>query len=295
VSTVASSITLKFLGAGGAFSRRYGTTCSVLTLANGDRWLVDCGRQAPEQLHEAGLSWHDITGQLVTHAHGDHVYGLEEFAFARFFAGVPGLEAVRLGGPRPKLVCHGAVREELWEVLASSLRYVRSGNDLTAGTLQTFFEVLEPEASLPARGNPWTHAESFRATALVVQARETLHVPGKPSTSLEIQVGSRGDDKVAWWSGDSTVDAELLAELEPKTTVFFHDCTFIEYPGQVHGSFNELQRLPEVIRRKVVLMHHEDDLEEHRAEAERLGFRIAMPGHTYDLITGERFGVEVGR
>ena len=77
-------MSLHVLGAGAAFSRRYGTTCSMLTMRNGERWLVDCGRQAPEQLANVGLSWHQITGQLVTHVHGDHVYGMEEFAFVRY-------------------------------------------------------------------------------------------------------------------------------------------------------------------------------------------------------------------
>ena len=44
-------------------------------------WLVDCGRQAPDQVHAAGLSWHRIAGQIVTHVHGDHTGGLEDFAF----------------------------------------------------------------------------------------------------------------------------------------------------------------------------------------------------------------------
>src|SRR4051812_32005782 len=90
----ARSLTLQVLGSGAAFSRRYGTTCSVLTLANGDRWLIDCGRQAPEQLLHAGLGWHDITGQLITHAHGDHVYGLEEFAFMRYYTSARGNRTV---------------------------------------------------------------------------------------------------------------------------------------------------------------------------------------------------------
>ena len=60
-----SHITLQLLGAGGAFTRIYGTTCSVLCLDD-ERWLIDCGRQAPDQLHAAGIGWHDIDGQLVT-------------------------------------------------------------------------------------------------------------------------------------------------------------------------------------------------------------------------------------
>ena len=90
------------------------------------------------------------------------------------------------------------------------------------------------------------------------------------------------------WSGDCTVNAELLTSLEPRTTIFFHDCTFVEYPGQVHGAFSLLRELPESVRRKMVLMHHEDNIESHVDEAQVLGFRVAMPDDRWDLLTGQR-------
>lgn len=282
-------MTLRFFGAGGAFSRRYGTTCSQITLRDGKRWLVDCGRQAPDQLHAAGVSWHDIHGQIVTHVHGDHIFGLEDFAFSRYFHTDRDVPSVVDGGPRPELVCHRAVREEVWQTMAAALRYVPEPAAPTSGTLSTYFDIIEPFAADAPVPEGWASAEHFESGLLRMVARDTEHVPGKPSTSLEIHVGeSKDDDRIAWWSGDVTVMPELLTELEPRTTVFFHDCTFTEYPGQVHGSYQALEALPESLRRKIVLMHHEDDLEEHRARAEELGFRIALPGHVYDLGTGER-------
>jgi ribonuclease BN (tRNA processing enzyme) len=282
-------MTLRFFGAGGAFSRRYGTTCSALQLRSGALWLIDCGRQAPDQLAAAGLSWHDITGQIVTHVHGDHVFGMEDFAFLRYFSSERGVAAIREGGPRPKLMCHSAVLEELWQTLAPSLRYLAApSGPTTTGTLSDYFELIEPHATEPARENPWPHAESFAAPELHLVTRETVHVPHKPSTSLEIRVGEGSSPRVAWWSGDSTVLPDLLVELEPRTTVFFHDCTFMDYPGQVHGAFHMLEQLPEVVRRKMVLMHHEDDLDTHRDRAEAAGFRIALPGDVYDLETGRQ-------
>lgn len=278
---------LRLHGAGGAFSRRYGTTCAELRLPDGTRWLIDCGRQAPDQLHAAGVRWHDITGQIVTHVHGDHVYGLEDFAFSRYFYDVGAVSAIRGGGPRIRLVAHDAVRREIWETLAPSLRYVPDLPDTGMGTLDHYFEPIAAGACEAPRANPWDHAQSFETGLLHVVMRETVHVPGKPSTSVEISLGSDGD-RIAWWSGDSTVDAALLTVLEPRTSVFFHDCTFIDYPGQVHGSFQQLERLPEQVRAKMILMHHEDDLERHRERAEALGFRIALPGDAFDLVRGVR-------
>lgn len=288
VTSSAAHATLRLLGAGGAFSRRYGTTCAELRMPSGNRWLIDCGRQAPDQLHAVGLSWHDVHGQIVTHVHGDHTYGLEDFAFSRYFEGHGAVEAIRSGGPRIELVCHSAVRRELWESLAASLRYVPEPAGPTSGTLETFFAPAVAVAEEPPRDNPWAHAERFEVGELTVTMRETVHVPSKPSTSVELVLGAAAPGKVAWWSGDSIVDSAFLTKIEPRTTVFFHDCTFVEYPGQVHGSFSLLERLPEAVRTKMVLMHHEDNLEQHRARAEDFGFRIALPGDEFDLVSGAR-------
>jgi ribonuclease BN (tRNA processing enzyme) len=279
---------LQVLGSGAAFSRRYGTTCSVLTVPSGDRWLIDCGRQAPEQLAGAGLAWHDIAGQLVTHVHGDHVYGLEEFAFVRYYTQRGGVPAVMKGGPRPRLAAHSAVLAELWEVLGPSLRYRSdaSGGPVT-GTLQDYFDVLAPVEVDPPAQSVWNHAEAFRIDAFSLIVRETRHVHGKPSTSLEFPLSGE-TRRSAWWSGDSVVDADLLHQLEPSTSIFFHDCTFTEFPGQVHGLFSEFEKLTLALRKKIVLMHHEDDIEQYRRRAEALGFRLAMPGDVFDLHTGKR-------
>ncbi|MEZ4448719.1 MAG: MBL fold metallo-hydrolase [Nannocystaceae bacterium] len=289
MSVARPSITLRFFGAGGAFSRRYGTTCSMITLADGRHWLIDCGRQAPDQLYHAGLSWHDIEGQIITHVHGDHVFGLEDFAFVRFFESHSKGKATREGGPPPKLVGHSAVLAEVWETLAPSLRYLRANDGSPiAGTLAHYFEIIPVQSFEGPRQNAWRHAERFAAGDLGITCRESEHVPGKPSCSLEIKVGKGRSKKIAWWSGDSTVDGEFLKRIEPDTTVFFHDCTFIDYPGQVHGFFPLLAALPERVRKKMVLMHHEDNIEEHRAQVEAAGFRVALPGHVYDLGSGQR-------
>lgn len=281
------TIALRMFGAGGAFSRKYGTTCSMIILPDGKRWLIDCGRQAPDQLAEEGYVWHELAGQIVTHVHGDHVFGLEDFALQRFYETKKDILGVMAGGERPGFIAHSAVEAEVWECLGPSLRYFKQGDDPRAGTLETYFEVHRAHEFEAPKDNAWRHSESFRAGQLELVARETMHVPGKPSCSLEITVDADAD-KIAWWSGDSTVDEELLTRLEPRTTIFFHDCTFTDYPGQVHGAFSLLEKLPEKIRKKTVLMHHEDDIETHRRRAELAGFRVALPGDLWDLVTGDK-------
>jgi hypothetical protein len=282
-----STTTLRFLGTGGAFSRRYGTTCSLVTFPSGERWLIDCGRQAPDQLWEAGLDWHEIAGQIVTHVHGDHIFGLEDFAFQRYYQSTGSVRSIMTGGPRPKFVAHRAVRDEVWESLAASLRYLKINGDPRSGTLESYFEVVQPRSFEPPTQNAWRHSETFECGGIELIARESEHVPGKPSCSLEFAVAP---DTIAWWSGDCTVDAAFLISIEPRTTIYFHDCTFTDYPGQVHGAFTLLEKLPERVRHKMVLMHHEDDIETHRAQVEALGFRIGIPGQVFDLVSGKQVG-----
>jgi ribonuclease BN (tRNA processing enzyme) len=285
-------MTLRFFGAGGAFSRSYGTTCSMMTLRSGERWLIDCGRQAPDQIWGAGLTWHQLDGQIVTHVHGDHVFGLEDFAFMRFYEKHSGVDPVSAGGPRPKFMAHSAVEAEVWETLGASLRYLNSGDgNPRTGTLDHYFEVIRAADFEPPQDNPWRHSERFETEGLELTARESEHVPGKPSCSLEIRLfPGTDDDRIAWWSGDCTVDQPFLESIEPRTSIYFHDCTFTDYPGQVHGSFSLLEKLPEAVRKKMVVMHHEDNIEENRTRAEALGFRLALPGQIFDLESGALVG-----
>jgi hypothetical protein len=122
-----------------------------------------------------------------------------------------------------------------------------------------------------------------------VTVRENRHVPSKPSSSLEISVDA-ASGLIAWWGGDSVVNPELLVRLEPTTSVFFHDCTFLEQPGLVHGVFSELKQLPARVREKIVLMHHDDSLPEHEAQAAEFGFRLLMPGKVIDMQSGQEVG-----
>lgn len=288
MSAVNEAMTLRVLGAGAAFSGRYGTTCSVLTLANGKHWLVDCGRQAPEQLKEAGYSWHGLAGQLVTHVHGDHVFGLEEFALTRYYQCSGDEASIATGGRKPQLIAHSAVLGELWEVLAPSLRYrTDSSGRAVSGTLSHYFDVVSPhEVESPQRG-AWNRAEAFDTGELVVTARETQHICGKPSMSFEFQLPEE-NGRVAWWSGDSNVDSELLHKLADRATIYFHDCTFSSHLGQVHGAFDDLAKLPEHLRTRIVLMHHDEDAASHLPRVEALGLRMCLPGDVFDLTTGLR-------
>lgn len=283
-------MTLTFLGAGGAFSRRFGTTCSLLEIGDQERWLIDCGRQAPEQLAQAGLSWHEIQGQLITHVHGDHVYGLEEFAFARYFSDHPAQPAILRGGLRPAMMVHSAVRKELWEFLFPSLRYLGTREQAKEGSLDDYFEVVAASERGGVHAEGWALFEHFSHSGLELRARITEHVPRKPSCGFEIRgrdwPGDFERGPLVWWSGDSRAEPSFLEDMARRATVIFHDCSFLPQGALVHGDFEVLATLSPATRKKIVLMHHDDDLAENQERARSLGFRIALPNDIYDLRSG---------
>ena len=77
------------VGAGNANSRRNGNTSFLLeedVVYEGgsvtERFLIDCGRTTPDDLHALGINPKSIQHIYISHAHSDHVGGLEDIAFS---------------------------------------------------------------------------------------------------------------------------------------------------------------------------------------------------------------------
>ncbi|MES2740238.1 MAG: ribonuclease Z [Pseudomonadota bacterium] len=70
--------TLTFLGtsAGVPTKQRNVTALALETGVNRDWWLIDCGEATWHQLLRVPLSVQQLAGICITHAHGDHTYGL---------------------------------------------------------------------------------------------------------------------------------------------------------------------------------------------------------------------------
>ncbi|MNN48309.1 ribonuclease Z [compost metagenome] len=98
------TLRLQMLGTGGAFAKKYYNNNGLL-YANDFTLLIDCGITAPISLHQLGVSLTEIDAILITHIHGDHVGGLEEFAFRMKYE----------FGRKPILYIADALTEPLWE------------------------------------------------------------------------------------------------------------------------------------------------------------------------------------
>ena len=68
---------ITFLGtSAGTPTRERNVTAQALTMDHGALWLLDCGEATQHQFMRAGLKSGRCERILITHLHGDHVYGL---------------------------------------------------------------------------------------------------------------------------------------------------------------------------------------------------------------------------
>lgn len=221
---------IRMVGTGSAFAKKYDNN-NALIETDGFRLLVDCGITLPKALHQMGLSFPEIDAVLISHIHGDHVGGLEEFAFQMMFK----------YKRKPVLFIAETLIEPLWE---HTLRGGLTQEQLNK--LDDFFDVRPLEANKEIELNP----------GLVVELVQTKHILNKPSYSFLF-------NRRFFYSADMRFDGELLRKLvDQGVSTIYHDCQ-LEAPGIVHASLEELLTLPEDIQRKTWLMHYGDAIEQY--------------------------------
>lgn len=239
---------ITMLGTGSAFAKKYYNN-NALIEADGCRLLVDCGITLPTALHKAGIEFGSLDGVLISHMHGDHVGGLEEYAFQMLFK----------HGRKPLLYIADTLVKPLWE---QTLKGGLTQGDLTA--LEDFFVV-----------KPLVPGEDYSlAPDLKVRLIRTQHIPNKDSYSFLF------NDRF-FYSADMKFDGELLKQLaEQGVTTIYHDCQ-LEPPGMVHATLDELLTLPENIQDIVWLMHYGDAMEDYRGRTGPM--RIVEQGKSYSV------------
>lgn len=254
-------MTFTFLGTGSAFSKKYGNNSCLVTVKQGDvskNLLIDCGRTAPDDLHNSGYKWEDIDAIFITHLHGDHVYGLEE-------AGFVGRYALKR---KPHIIFPDRkVKNDLWEKV---LKGTMADGDLDR---KMVFEDYFTYEVVP------TPEEYFEFNGLMVSVYQTQHVKNKKSYGLIF-----GEYEYVVYTSDSLFDKGFIsAILDAGAKAVFHDCSFANYKGKVHASLDELETLTEDERNKVYLMHYTDDIYDHYHRIKDDGFNIAIKYDSYSF------------
>lgn len=255
-----AKVTMKFVGVGAAWSKKYGHTSCLVTVENGGvtkRLLIDCGGQTPNDLDSAGIKWTDIDAIFITHVHGDHVHGLEE-------AGFVGRYTLQR---KPHLILPSErIKTELWnETLKGTMAKAQEGN-LTFRDYFTF-EIVDRKSAF------------FDFNGVMFSTFPTYHVKNKQSYGLFI-----GEGQYIMYSGDTLLNPTLVdMAMKDGMIAMFHDCGFYNGDGKVHASLDDLTALPADQRDRTYIMHYPDNMDDRYDEIRDTGLKIALLGEIYEF------------
>ncbi|GIQ61444.1 MBL fold metallo-hydrolase [Paenibacillus cisolokensis] len=233
------AVHIQMIGTGSAFAKRYDNNNALIE--TGSRTLLlDCGITCPSALYRLGRHFGEIDAVLISHIHGDHVGGLEEYAYQMKY----------VYKRKPVLYVPAPLVAPLWE------HTLKGGMESEeADSLTHYFDVYPLEEG----------EESELLPGLRVKPLRTRHVPGKISFSYVI-------NGTFFYSADMRFDPDLLERLDREgIRTIFHDCQ-LHPPGEVHAALPELLTLPERLQEKIWLMHYGDDKEAFEGRTGRMRF-----------------------
>jgi len=241
------------LGVGDAFSQKYYSSCYAVE-CEGHWLLVDCPHPIRKILSESGglaglkLDLSDFDGVVLTHLHGDHVSGLEGWAFFNTF----------MLKKRTQLLGHPEALEHLWSAcLLAGMGNLMDSPEGPKATRQfeDYFDLTDLS---------FEHATSFGP--FEIECRKTIH--HVPTTALRIRAGGR----CLGFSADTAWDPSLIEWLSAADLIV-HETNY-----GIHTPYERLVALAPALQKKMRLVHYPDDfaLEASVIEPLRQGQRVVV-------------------
>lgn len=249
---------LQFIGTGSAFVKK-NYQSNMLLEADGRRMLIDCGTTAPFALVAAGYTFQDVDALYVSHQHADHIGGIEEFAFTRYFTP---------NKPHPQLFVNARLSHDLWN---HSLKGGLASMEGVDCTLDTYFEVVR----VPPNGT-----FDFGGTAFT--PIQTVHIMNGfgivPSYGL---LWTTPGDKKIFLTTDTQFAPNQIMKFYRSADLIFHDCEIAARRSGVHAHYEDLKTLPPEVKKKMYLYHYQDG---DRPDALGAGFAgFVEKGQVFDL------------
>ena len=243
-----TDVHLVLLGTGNAESLQYWNT-NALVRTPTHNILIDCGFTIKYALAHIGLTLREVDAVFVTHAHGDHIHGLERLGF----------ESRYVYQRRPTLYLEEDLYPILWEkCLAGSMGHTSCGSN----RLEDFFDVQIIADHI------------FTVGCCRFRSFPTLHTVGKPSYGVVL------NEQVLF-----TSDTNLILDLDSFFPVgrIIHDCC-LQAQNPVHATLQELiEGYSETLRQRMLLIHYGDEVDFYRSLMERKFSGVATQGQRIDL------------
>jgi ribonuclease BN (tRNA processing enzyme) len=237
---------LRFLGVGGAQAVELGSSAVVLEHHDAPLLLVDCGAEALT----AYLARYGRTPAAVyiTHAHYDHIAGLERLFFRAWFE--DGLRG------RLRLYCHAALVPWLQARVADYPGVLAEGG-------VNYWDAFQ---LVPCQRGFWHAGQWF-------DVFPTRH--HAPNTSFGLALRES-----FVFTGDTRPIPETLATVAGARALVAHDCALRGNPS--HTGLDDLEReYPAALRARMVLYHYGSLAD--GAQLAAAGYRVAHPGEGFAL------------
>ncbi|MBF0382433.1 MAG: MBL fold metallo-hydrolase [Magnetococcales bacterium] len=254
-----SSIKIDFLGVGSAFTtQEYHQPNLLITAKNGKRLLVDCGSDIRFSLGEWGkqrkVGIPAIDAVYCSHTHADHIGGLEWLAFDTYF---------NPQAQKPVIYGVGDILKDIWE------RSLRGGVEFIDDKVMTLEDYFDPMVL--------DHTSPFVWEGVQFIPLKFLHVQNsvKPMYSYGLIINSNADGDSFLFTTDTKFTEDLaktLIDWEPRVKYIFQDTETTPYQTGVHAHYSELCTLPESIKNKMWLYHHNPNPKQKPLEDGFLGF-----------------------
>ena len=251
------SMKMTFIGTGSAFTLD-NYQSNILLEDGSKRLLLDCGGDVRFALRDIGLRMTDVTDVYISHAHADHIGGIEGLAFSTYFH--PDCK-------RPRLYVARQLATPLWsDSLAGGLRSIQG----SPADMDTFFDVkrIRKNGHFEWAGHEFKIVQS-------IHIYDGLAI--SPSYGLMFEAGG----VKYYWSADTQFAPNQLRDFYAMADVIFHDCETSPFESGVHAHFRELCGLSDETKAKMWLYHHQDG---ELLDAEANGFRgFVERGQTFEL------------
>ncbi len=233
----------KFVGVGSAFAPlKLGQSNMLLIANNGNKMLIDCGMSSPYLLRdELGITPQEIDSIWISHAHADHIGGLEWMAFVRFFQPVKHSDGSVI---KLKLMSNPIIMKELWD------HSLMGGLESVEGKVMHLTDYFN---CVPVPDNHTFEWEGYKFTPV-----QTIHVMSgyvfKHSYGLMIE---NPRNYKTFVTTDTQFCPYQLRKFYKEADIIFHDCETAPYKSHVHAHYDDLKTLDLDVKQKMWLYHYQ--------------------------------------
>jgi len=235
---------LIILGTHGAFVENGEQYQTAALITDGrTNYLIDAGFTILPALSQVGIALSTVNGVFVTHVHPDHVGGIGDLAFRKYY-----MEKTKL-----HVVAPDDVWEELHCYLDAILTPFNTWNGRISHRLSEIVDISRVPVDRDGRSLPFSPDMD---STMEISSEPVLHIPGKPCCAYTIR--DRKSGKAFWWSGDMVCQQEILEAVAADDTVdtMFVDChTAPAWPNTVHCHLDQMHALPLFVTTKIKLIH----------------------------------------